>query len=58
MNCAAQYKIFIIQIKITMKYPWEPNYEVVSESTLTVNVVDERGGQGHTSESLAHQSAM
>jgi hypothetical protein len=37
-------------------------YEVVLESSRTVIVVtasvkDERGGQGHTSESLLHQSA-
>jgi hypothetical protein len=38
-------------------------YEVVSESSWAVIVVtavvkeDERGGQGHTSESLLHQSA-
>jgi hypothetical protein len=38
-------------------------YEVVSESSRTVSVVptslkeDEKGGQGHTSESLLHQSA-
>jgi hypothetical protein len=38
-------------------------YEVVSESSRTVIVVtasvkeDERGGQGHTSEYLLHQSA-
>jgi hypothetical protein len=39
-------------------------YEVQSESSWTVIVVtasvkeDERGGQGHTSTSLLHQSAM
>jgi hypothetical protein len=39
-------------------------YEVLSEISLTVIVVtasvkeDERGGQGHTSASLLHQSAM
>jgi hypothetical protein len=39
-------------------------YEVVSESSPTVIVVTvsvkeyERGGKGHTSESLLHQSAM
>jgi hypothetical protein len=39
-------------------------YEVLSESSWTVIVVsatvkeDERGGQGHISASLSHQSAM
>jgi hypothetical protein len=38
-------------------------YDVVSESLWTViavtaSVKDERGGQGHTSESLLHLSAM
>jgi hypothetical protein len=39
-------------------------YNVVAESSLAVTVVtasvkeDERGGQGHTSSSLLHQSAM
>jgi hypothetical protein len=39
-------------------------YEVVSECSWTIIVVtapvkeDERGGQGHTSASLFHQSAM
>jgi hypothetical protein len=46
--------------------PYHPNLslsEVVSESSRTVIAVtalvkqDERGGQGHTSESLLHQSA-
>jgi hypothetical protein len=40
------------------------NYEVLSESSQVAIVAtasvkeDERGGQGHTSESLLHQSAM
>jgi hypothetical protein len=39
------------------------NIQVVLESSWTISVVtawvkDERGGQGHTSASLLHQSAM
>jgi hypothetical protein len=47
----------------TMKAKNITQYEVVSESSQTVIVVtasvkeDERGGQGHTSKSLLHQSA-
>jgi hypothetical protein len=45
-------------------YGNEPFYEVLLESSWTFVVVtalvkeDERGGQGHTSTSLLHQSAM
>jgi hypothetical protein len=48
---------------VILAQPFQQTYEVVSESSRTVIVVtasvkeDERGAQGHTSESLLHQSA-
>jgi hypothetical protein len=53
--------IGLASMKLIVSQEW-PKYEVVLESSWTVIVVtalvkeDEKGGQGHTSESLLHQS--
>jgi hypothetical protein len=49
-------------MKLIVPQEWQ-KYEVVSESSRAVIVTafvkeDEKGGQGHTSKSLLHQSAM
>jgi hypothetical protein len=65
MNCQTTGKIGLQGIELSHQSKAQCNaYDVVSKSSRTVILVtasindDERGGQGHTSESLLHQSAM